>query len=95
MSSVNHEGGTIPIGVFIGLGVLEVAVISCGLKAGADADRAAAVSASPTSTPSCLMSETPIPSERAYSAKTPDGSSVSVLPSVTVFDTKTCPPSSR
>jgi hypothetical protein len=80
MSSVNHEGGTIPIGVFIGLGVLEVAVISCGLKAGADADRAAATSASPIPTPSCLIDTRPVPSQSV---------------SITFFDTKTCPPSSR
>ncbi len=80
MSSVNHEGGTIPIGVFIGIGVLEVAVIAYGLKVGADADRAAAASASIIPTPNCQIDTRTLPSSEA---------------SITVFDTKKCPPSSR
>ena len=46
-------------------------------------------------TPSCLMDGRPAPSERIYSARTPDGGLASLVPIATVFDAKTCPPSSR
>jgi hypothetical protein len=55
------------------------------------------VSLAPTIIPtsSCLMDGRPTPSERTYSAKTPDGNSVSLAPSGTIHAEASCPPSSR
>jgi hypothetical protein len=45
----------------------------------------------PSNNTNCLVSGSPLPSERVYASTLPDGSRASI----TVFNARTCPPNSR